>query len=127
MRYVMTAALRVALAVLTFGCGSPRFNGPTVDAFTGRLVQEGKPITFPAEETVQLKVIHDTARSFGVPIATDGTFKVGWMPMGKYSALLIRKKENAIGGPNMYNLPDRFEIVEGKTEYEIELGSNWKP
>jgi hypothetical protein len=28
---------------------------------------------------------------------------------------------------NMYNVPEGFAIEEGKTEYLIELGPNWKP
>ena len=28
--------------------------------------------------------------------------------------------------PNMYNVPDGFEIVDGKTEYDVELGKDWK-
>jgi hypothetical protein len=53
------------------------------------------------------------------------------MPIGKYSAMLIREKKAAAGsrGPprDMYNIPDGFIIEEGKTEYTIELGPNWKP
>jgi hypothetical protein len=128
MRFIMTATLSVALAVLVSGCGSKSFDGPTVDAFTGRVVKDGKPVTLPADETVQIKVIHEkTAKSFGIPLAGDGTFKIGWMPIGKYSAILVREKQNAKGGPNMYNVPGGFSIEDGKTEYEIELGKNWKP
>ena len=128
MRCVLTATLIVALAALA-GCGSGKsFNGPTVDAFTGRVVKEGKPVSLPADENVELKVIYEkTAQSFGIPLATDGSFKIGWMPIGKYSVMLVRTKEGGKGGPNMYNVPGGFEIVDGKTDYEIELGKNWKP
>ena len=105
MRCVMIATLTVALALLAAGCGSKSFDGPTVDAFTGRVVKDGKPVSFPAGETVQLKVIHEKAQSFGIPLADDGSFKIGWMPIGKYSAILIRQKEGGKGGPNMYNVP----------------------
>jgi hypothetical protein len=129
MRYVMTATLTVALGLLAVGCGSRKFDGPTVDAFTGRVVKDGKPVSFPAGESVELQVIlHEKAQQFGIPIAADGSFKIGWMPIGKYSAILKRVKEGAMkGGPNMYNVPGGFEIVDGKTEYEVELGKNWKP
>jgi hypothetical protein len=126
MRYIMTAALPAVMALIAAGCGSDKFDGPTVDAFTGRLTKDGKPVTFPDSESVTLKVIHDKAKSFGIPIAQDGTFKIGWMPIGKYSAILVRTKENAKGGPNMYNVPGGFEIVAGKTEYDIDLGKSWK-
>jgi hypothetical protein len=127
MRYVMTATLLVALTVLTAGCGRS-FPGPTVDAFTGRVVKEGKPVSLPDGERAELKVIHQkTAQSFGIPLTTEGSFKIGWMPIGKFTAILIRTKENAKGGPNMYNVPGGFEIVEGKTDYEVELGKGWKP
>ena len=126
MRYVMTGVLTAALGLLATGCSSSKFDGPTVDAFTGRLLKDGKPVAFSDAESVELKVIHEKAQSFGIPIATDGSFKIGWMPIGKYSAILIRTKENSKGGPNMYNVPGGFEIVDGKTDYEIDLGKNWK-
>jgi hypothetical protein len=117
----------VALAMLAAGCGRS-FPGPTVDAFTGRVVADGKPVSLPAGENVQLKLIHEkTAQSFGIPLDAAGSFKIGWMPIGKFSAILIRTKENAKGGPNMYNVPGGFEIVDGKTDYEVELGKGWKP
>jgi hypothetical protein len=117
------------LVLLAFGCERRQtYDGPKVDSFSGRVVKEGKAVSFPPDETVQLKLIHDQAKSFGIPISADGSFKIGWMPIGKYSAMLIREK--ATGGkrmPNMYNVPNGFEIVEGKTEYEVELGKDFKP
>lgn len=127
MRYATTALLAAALGLLTVGCGEKRsFEGPTVDAFTGRLTHEGKSVSFAAGESVQLKVIHEKAQSFGIPLQSDGSFKIGWMPIGKYSAVLIRQRGGK-GGPSMYNVPGGFEIVAGKTDYEIELGKGWKP
>jgi len=126
LRYAMPLTLAAFLGLLATGCGEHKFDGPTVDAFTGRVVKDGKPVSFPAGESVELKVIHEKAQSFGVPLQPDGSFKIGWMPIGKYSALLIRKKEGAKGGPNMYNVPGGFQIVDGKTDYEIELGKSWK-
>lgn len=127
MRCIRIVALAVAIGWLTTGCAEKKFDGPTVDAFTGRVVGAGKAVSFPAGESVQLKVIHEKAQSFGIPLQQDGSFKIGWMPIGKYSAILIRQKEGGKGGPSMYNVPGGFEIVDGKTEYEIELGKNWKP
>jgi hypothetical protein len=128
MRYIPALCLCVALGVFAAGCEERKsFEGPTVDAFTGRVVKDGKPVTFPAGRNVQLKLIHEKAQSFGIPLASDGTFKIGWMPIGKYSAILIQEPTGVKGGPQMYNVPGGFEIVGGKTEYEVELGKNWKP
>jgi hypothetical protein len=128
MRSIPTLILSATLGLLAVGCGSSKsFDGPTVDSFTGRVVKDGKPVSFPAGESVQLKLIHEKAQSFGIPLGTDGSFKIGWMPIGKYSAILIRQKEGGKGGPNMYNVPGGFEIKDGTTEYEVELGKNWKP
>ena len=110
------------------GCGpSKPFDGPTVDAFNGQVVHDGKPVAFPAEEKVQLKMFHEKAESFGIPIKPDGTFNIGWMPIGKYSVTLIRAKANVKGGPSMYNVPGGLTIQEGQTEYKVELCNNWKP
>ncbi|HEX4610733.1 MAG TPA: hypothetical protein VH092_21265 [Urbifossiella sp.] len=118
----------MALASLSIGCGKKEFDGPTVDSFTGRVVCDGKPVSLPSGESVLLKLIHEkNAQSFGIPLQPDGSFKIGWMPIGKYSAILVRTKDGGRGGPNMYNVPGGFEIVDGKTEYQIELGKNWKP
>ncbi len=128
MRYFPTVILSATLGLLAAGCENrSTYNGPKVDSFTGRVVKEGKPVSFPPGESVQLKLIHDQAKSFGIPLDPDGAFKIGWMPIGKYSAILIRQKDGAKGGPNMYNVRGGFEIVEGKTEYVVELGREWKP
>jgi hypothetical protein len=128
MKQTAFLTLAAALGLLAAGCGEKKFDGPTVDAFTGRVVKDGKPVSFPAGESVELKVIfQEKAQSFGIPLQPDGSFKIGWMPIGKYSAILIRKKEGGRGGPNMYNVPGGFEIVSGKTDYQVELGKNWKP
>jgi hypothetical protein len=127
MRCIPTLIL-IAVLGLAIGCGERKsFEGPTVDSFTGRVVKDGKPVSFPAGESVQLKLIHEKAQSFGIPLGTDGSFKIGWMPIGKYSAILIRQKDGGKGGPNMYNVPGGFEIKDGTTEYDVELGKGWKP
>jgi len=120
----------LGIAALSGGCERKAYkDGPTVDAFVGRLTHKGEPVTFPADDKVLLKVILQTnGRSFGIPIQSDGTFQIGWMPIGKYSAILSRRSQAAGNrrGPQMYNVPDGFTIEEGKTEYNIELGPNWK-
>ena len=50
------------------------------------------------------------------------------MPIGKYSAVLIRSAREAKGPPgSKYSVPGGFEIKEGQTEYAIELGKGWQP
>jgi hypothetical protein len=129
MRHVYSAAAVGAVLALTAGCGPKKtFDGPTVDAFTGRVVADGKPVTFPPGEEVQLRVIHQgSAKSWGIPLQTDGTFKIGWMPIGKYTAMLERPPAGGRGGPKIYVVPDTFEIVDGKTDYTIDLGKGFKP
>lgn len=55
------------------------------------------------------------------------------MPIGKYSANLgyspAKTKENSRDGsnrPQTYGVPDGFEVLEGQTEYKVELGKTWK-
>jgi hypothetical protein len=125
------AVLLVVGALVMAGCG-PRQSttkGPTVDAFNGRLTHDSKPVQFDETEKVLLQVFHEKGRSFGIPIQTDGSFKIGWMPIGSYGAVL--KRDNPDGklksGQRMYTLPQGFKIVEGQTEYTIELGKDWQP
>ncbi len=106
--------------------------GPTIDAFVGQLTREGKPITIPEGERVVLRVTQlETGRIFGILIKNDGTFDVGWMPIGRYSLVLERPQADdgrGIKMPiNQIPLSDPLEIVEGQTEYTIELGEAWKP
>jgi len=125
-----TGFLAVAMSGLVVaGCAKKPFDGPTVDAFTGKLTQDGKLVTMAPGDDVTLQVIHhDTGKQFGIPIKPDGTFQIGWMPIGKYSALLKREpRAGTRGGPKIYNVPDGFAIEAGKTEYTIELGKGWKP
>ena len=129
MRRLCRAALISALGLVVAGCGQKKsFDGPTVDAFNGRLAQDGKPVTFPEGESVTLEVYHETGRKFGIPIKPDGTFKIGWMPIGKYSVMLMREKKEGRGAPaSRYNVPGGFVIEDGKTEYTIELGKGLQP
>ena len=121
----------VVAAGLVAGCGEPvaKFEGPTVNEFVGKLVHEGKPVSFPAEEKVTLQAFHEKGQQFVIPIQSDGSFKIGWMPIGKYSPTLTRLKASAKGGaPSTYALPPgALAIVDGKTQYDIELGKSYKP
>jgi hypothetical protein len=124
--------LVLAVSAVAYGCARKPFHGPTVDAFNGRLTRKGEPVSFPEKEKPILKVFHEKGKSFGIPIEPDGTFQIGWMPIGKYSAMLIRENKASADrrGPpqTMYHVPNGFAIEEGKTEYLIiELGPDWKP
>jgi hypothetical protein len=122
-------ALMLVLGLGLCGCGRKKpFDGPTVDAFTGRLTQDGKPVTFADSKEVMLQVYHETGRPFGIPIEADGSFKIGWMPIGKYSATLMWGNKEGRGPPtHRYNVPGGLTIEDGRTEYTIELGKAWKP
>ena len=134
MRSPWTLMLGSVLAIAAGGCGhSDRPDIPTVDDFDGRLTHEGKPVSFPSDPKVQVLLFHHgSAESFYVPIKPDGTFDIGWMPIGKYSATLIREKAPEGGKkgpttPSRYSIPEGLTIEEGQTQYEIELGKDWKP
>ena len=124
--------VRTGVALLVAGLGLPAcgpsksFDGPTVDAFTGRLVHNGQPVTFPDTEKVRLEVYHETGRSFLIPIQPDGSFKIGWMPIGKYTATLLRGSQDGRGPAKRHNVPGGLTIEDGKTEYTIELGKGWQ-
>jgi hypothetical protein len=126
MRALFGLLLGVCLASAASCERTASFDGPKTDKFVGKLVHDGKPVSFAPTEKVQLKVIHEKGQSFDVPIAADGTFTVGWMPIGKYSAILLRDKQEAKGMPSMYNVPDGLTISDGQSEYTIELGKAWK-
>lgn len=123
-----TTTVGIAL-VFAVGCHSGKtFDGPTVEAFTGKVVADGNPVAFPPGEEVLLRVYHQqTAKSWGIPIQSDGTFKIGWMPIGTYTSVLERPPTSHRGGPNRYVLPSTFSIVDGQTEYTIDLGKGYKP
>lgn len=127
---ICSTFLAVTVALTTVGCGQRKpFDGPTVDAFTGKVVHDGKAVNFPAGEKVELKLVHEKGESFGIPLQQDGSFKIGWMPIGKYTATLIREKSEPgkKSAPNMYNVPGGLAIKEGQADYTVELGKNWKP
>jgi hypothetical protein len=122
----------VAVAGLSFavvGCGPPKlFDGPTVNAFTGRVTQNGAAVTFPGEEKMMLKLVNESnGKSIGIPLQSDGSFKIGEMGIGKYSVILTSEPTGKTFRPKMYPVPGGLTIEEGKTEYTVELGKDWKP
>ena len=131
MQNVTRYLLVLALVLLSAGCRKrEKFDGPTVDAFHGQLLSDGKPVSFSADEVVKINLIHkDSAERFGIPIKADGSFEIGWMPIGDYMCSLERKK----GGSERQGqfestskpISGGLRIEEGKTEYEIELGENF--
>jgi hypothetical protein len=119
----------LGLAVL--GCTNNKggYEGPTVDAFHGKVTHNGNPVKFEVNEA-QLRLYHETGRQqFGIPLKEDGSFEIGWMPIGKYSITLERMAQTAKKGPpkTMYNVPGGLTIEQGKTDYVIELGKGFKP
>ncbi|MGL4554324.1 MAG: hypothetical protein ACRC33_24440, partial [Gemmataceae bacterium] len=111
------------------GCErTSKFDGPTVNKFVGKLVQDGQPVSFSGD-AAELKVFHEKGQSFNIPLKPDGTFNIGWMPIGKYSATVIQQSSEGgkKGGPKMHSVPGGLTIEDGKTEYAIELGKGYKP
>jgi len=131
MRTIHRLVLTFCLGLAVCGCGKDRggFEGPTVDAFHGRVTHNGKPVKFAEGEEVQLTVFHTSGRQFGIPLTTDGAFQIGWMPIGKYAMMLERTPKNPGKGPTKtrYSVPSSLIIEEGKTDYVIELGKDFKP
>ena len=125
-RLVLTFCLGLAV----FGCTNKRggYEGPTVDAFHGKVTHDGNPVKF-ADNEAQLNLYHEKGQQFGIPLKPDGTFEIGWMPTGKYAIMLERINQNpAAKGPPLtrYSVPDSLTIEEGKKDYVIELGKNFK-
>ena len=132
MRTINRLVLTFCLGLAVFGCTDRRggYEGPTVDAFHGRVTHNGNPVKFAEDEEVQLSVFHESGRQFGIPLTADGTFEIGWMPIGKYAMMLERTAQNSTKkGPAMtrYNVPDGLTIEDGKKDYVIELGKDFKP
>ena len=131
MRTINRLVLTFCLGLAVFGCTRNRggYDGPTVGAFHGKVTHNGNPVKF-AENEAQLTLYHEKGQQFGIPLKTDGTFEIGWMPIGKYAIMLERINQNpATKGPpkTMYSVPDGLTIEEGKKDYVIELGKNFKP
>ena len=127
-RLVLTLCL---LGPAVLGCNDRKggYVGPTVDAFHGKVVHNGNPVKF-AESEAQLNLFHEKGQQFGIPLKADGTFEIGWMPIGKYAVMLERIPQTPTkkGPPKtMYSVPDGLTIEEGKKDYVIELGKDFKP
>jgi hypothetical protein len=138
MRVLLSFILIAGLVWTAVGCGSgakPYYDGPKIPAFSGQVVQDGKPVTFPEDEEVR---VHCTViegefigKSFGVKIKPDGTFSMGWMPLGKMALRLERSPKDPAkttgGPPSRYSIPGGLTTEKGKTTgYTIELGKDWK-
>jgi len=127
MRFFGCLILLGGVVLLGMGCGPKRpYDGPTVDGVTGRLTHDGKQVSFPEGSPVFLKVTHEKGTSLYMSIKPDGTFKIGWLPIGKHGAVMERPGPGG-KGKSMYNVPGGLTIQEGQTEYTIELGKDWKP
>ena len=132
MRTINRLALIFCLVLAVLGCTNNKggYEGPTVDAFHGKVTHNGNPVKFAENEEVLLTLYHEKGQQFGIPLKADGTFEIGWMPTGKYAIMLERVAQTpAKKGPgkNMYNVPDGLTIEDGKRDYVIELGKNFKP
>src|SRR5215831_4806771 len=102
MRTINRLVLSFCLGLTVFGCTKNRggYEGPTVDAFHGKVTHNGGPVKFAENEEVQLSLFHESGRQFGIPLTTDGTFEIGWMPIGKYAMMLERTAQSSeIQGP----------------------------
>jgi len=131
MRVKIALAFFGAILLSFTGCGpGPVRPEEITEAFIGAVVQDGKPITLP--DGARLDLIHDeTYSKFGIPLKQDGSFEIGWMPTGKYSAELLwlkgATKDNSSVSQGRYNVPNGLTIEKDKTQYEINLGKEWKP
>jgi hypothetical protein len=125
------------LGLVVVGCTYKTYEGKTVDKFVGKLTYNGESVNFPAEQYAQIRVYHESGKQWSIPIKQDGTFDIGWMPVGKYAVMLERrqnaknqdaKKQVAKQGPGIsrYDVPGGLTIEEDKTEYVIELGKGFK-
>ena len=131
MRTINRLVLTFCLGLAVFGCTNKKggYDGPTVDAFHGKVTHNGNPVKFAENEEVQLTVFHESGRQFGIPLSTEGTFQIGWMPIGKYAMMLERTVQTPMKGATKtrYNVPDSLIIEDGKKDYVIELGKDFKP
>lgn len=101
----------VASLLVIAGCSksSDKPEGPTVDSFTGRVVADGKPVSFPTSDKVEILLFSEKGSQMRVPISSDGTFKLGWMPIGKHSATLTRDK--SASGKKGGKHPTQFPVA----------------
>ena len=129
-RYLLTLPLILFIASCT---KVAKFDGPTVDTFQGQLVSDGKPVSFSADDLeVRLFLIHQgSGERFRIPIKPDGTFDIGWMPIGQFNCILERRKmggleTRGIAFPaNSKPVPGGLKIEEGKMVYDVEVGEGF--
>lgn len=127
MRLVTLSSLSVFLGATLLGCSPPgKVEGPTVLAFNGKVVSGGKTVVFPDGEELFVELFHHRGKQFNLPIKSDGTFNIGKMPVGRYTAALVRSGKGAKGSPGKFPVKN-FEIVEGQTEYVLDLGPGFRP
>jgi hypothetical protein len=127
MRVFVLVLLFAGLVLPAIGCKPGKeFDGPTVDHFTGKVVSNGKPISIPPGEKLKLQLRHESSHYYGIDINPDGTFEIGWMPIGKYTVLAERFKPGQKGPPAKLAVPGSFFVSEGQTEYTIDMGKAWK-
>jgi hypothetical protein len=126
MRLLLTITFVVSGLALA-GCSSskPNFEGPFLDTCTGRITQNGKPVAVPQGKDIRLRVFHETGKSFLIPLDAEGKFDLRTMPIGKYT-VMVEAEAPGKGPPMKHSVPDKLNVVEGKTEYTIELGPNVK-
>jgi hypothetical protein len=124
MRILFALGVTLSLGLFAVGCGPKLFEGPTVDKFTGRVVKDGKPVAWPQGLTLELT--HEKGRKLGIPVQPDGSFTIGTMGIGKYTVMVKGSAPGGKGAPYMYTAPGGLTIEEGKTDYTIELGKDFK-
>jgi hypothetical protein len=130
MRTIKGLLLTFGLGLLISGCTHRSYTGKTVDQFVGRVTHNGQPVNFPADLHAQIAVFHEKGQQWSIPLKEDGTFDIGWMPVGKYVVMLVRQQGARKKGPGVsrYNVPGGLTIEDGKThDYVIELGKGFKP
>src|SRR4029077_18110310 len=107
MRTINRLLVTFCLGLAVFGCTNKKggYEGPTVDAFHGKVTHNGNPVKF-AENEAKLTLYHEQRQQFGIPLKPGGTFGGGWMPIGKYAIMLERIVPTPKGPPKtMYSVP----------------------
>ena len=130
MKQLVGTVCAFAFLAQLVGCDPPKvkeYDGPIIDKFVGSVVHDGKPVKFTDDEIVSVQLLASTPRRlWTIPVKSDGTFEITWMPIGKFFAILERKDKSNPMSRNKFSISDDFRIEDGKTEYVIELGPNWK-
>jgi hypothetical protein len=130
MRTIKGLLLTFGLGLVLVGCGPTKtYTGKTVDKFVGKVTHNGQPVSFPADQEAQLTLYHQSGQQWSIRLQEDGTFDIGWMPVGKYAVMLERQQgaKKRGSGISRYSIPDGLTIEDGQTEYVIELGKGFKP